>query len=123
MVYTMLKPTYTKLESKLLRNRSYKDFTKESFLQDLKHGLKSIGKFAEFNGEFKAILNHHAPIKQSKLRGNAKPHISETLTKEIMKRSRFKNKATASGKDEDIRSYSIQRNKVSKLIKGTLMQI
>ena len=120
----MLKPTYTKLEPKLLRNRSYKDFTKEYFLQDLKHGLKNIGKFAEFNDEFKAILNHHhAPIKQSKLRGNAKPHVSETLTKEIMKRSRFKNKVNTSGKDEDTRSYSIQQNKVSKLIKGTLMQI
>ena len=120
----MLKPTYTKLEPKLLRNRSYKDFTKEYFLQDLKHGLKNIGKFAEFNDEFKAILNHHhAPIKQSKLRGNAKPHVSETLKKEIMKRSRFKNKVNTSGKDEDTRSYSIQRNKVSKLIKGTLMQI
>ena len=35
MVYTMLKSTYAKLEAKILRNRSYKDFNKESFLQDL----------------------------------------------------------------------------------------
>ena len=35
MVYTTLKSTYTKLEPKILRNRSYKDFNKESFLQDL----------------------------------------------------------------------------------------
>ena len=67
MVYTMLKSTYAKWEPKILRNRSYKDFNKESFLQDLHHGLNNIGKFAEFNDEFKAILNHHAPIKQSKL--------------------------------------------------------
>ena len=32
MVYTMLKSTYAKLEPKILRNCSYKDFTKESFL-------------------------------------------------------------------------------------------
>ena len=32
MVYTMLKSTYTKLEPKILRKRSYKDFNKESFL-------------------------------------------------------------------------------------------
>ena len=66
MVYTMLKSTYTKVEPKIL-NCSYKDFNKESFLQDFQHGLNNIDKFAEFNDEFKAILNHHAPIKQSKL--------------------------------------------------------
>ena len=75
----------------------------------------NIGKFAEFNDEFKAILNHHAPIKQSKLCGNTKPHINKTLRKEIMKRSRLKNKANKSGKEGDKRLYNIQRNKVSKL--------
>ena len=90
MVYAMLRSAYVKLEPNILRNRSYKNFNKESFLQDLQHWLNNIGKFAEFNDEFKAILNHHAPIKQSKLRGNTKPHINETLRKEIMKTSRLK---------------------------------
>ena len=116
MVYTMLKYTYANLEPKILRNCPYKDFNKESFLQGLQHGLSNIGKFAEFNDEFKAILNHHAPIKQSKLHGNTKPHINKTLRKEIMKRSRLKNKANKSGKEECKRLYNIQRNKVSKLI-------
>ena len=89
MIYIMLKSTYTKLELKILRNRSYKDFNKESFLQNLQLGLDNIGNFAEFNDEFKAILDHHAPIKQSKLRGNTKPHINRTLRKEILKRSRL----------------------------------
>ena len=90
MVYTMLKSTYTKLEPKILRKRSYKDFNKESFLRDLQHGLNNIGNFTEFNDEFKAILDHHAPIKQSNLRGNTKPRIYRTLRKEIIKRSRRK---------------------------------
>ena len=42
-------------------------------------------------------------------------HISKTLRKEIMKRSRLKNKANKSGKEKDKRLYKIQRNKVSKL--------
>ena len=115
MVYTMLKSTYTKLEPKTLRKRSYKDFNKESFLRDLQHGLNNIGNFAEFHDAFKAILDHHATIKQTTLRGNTKPHINKTLRKEIMKRSRLKNKANKSGKEEDKRLYNIQRNKVSKL--------
>ena len=90
MVYTILKSTYTKLEPKILRNRSYKDFNKESFPRDFQHGLNNIGNFAEFNDEFKAILDHHAPIKQSNLRGNTKPRIYRTLRKEIIKRSRRK---------------------------------
>ena len=106
MVYTMLKSTYTKLEPKILRKRSYKDFNKESFLRDLQHGLNNIGNFTEFNDEFKAILDHHAPIKQSKFRGNT--NINKTLRKEIMKRSRLKNKANKSSKEENKRLYNIQ---------------
>ena len=63
MICTMLKSTYAKVEPKILRNRSYKDFSKESLPQDLQHGLNDTGKFAEFNDEFKAILNHNTPIK------------------------------------------------------------
>ena len=46
MVYTMLKSIHTKLELKMLTNRSCKDFNKESFLQDLQRRLNTIGKFA-----------------------------------------------------------------------------
>ena len=104
----------TKLEPKIARKRSYKDFNKESFLQDLQHGLKNIGNFAEFNDEFQAICNHHAPIKQSRLPGNTKTHINKTLTKEIMQRYRLINKANKSGKEEDVRLSNIHRNKVGK---------
>ena len=111
----MLKSTYTKLEPKILRKRSYKDFNKESFLRDSQNGLNNIDNFAEFNDAFKAILDHHATIQQTKLRGNTKPYINQTLRKKIMKRSRLKNKANKSGKEEDKRLYNIQQNKVSKL--------
>ena len=105
MVYTMLKSTYTKLEPKILRNRSYKD---------LQHGLKSNGMFSDFNDDFKQILNHHAPIKQSKLRGNTKPYTNKILREEIVKKSRLRNKANISGKEEDKRfsKLYIQQNKV-----------
>ena len=98
MVYTMLKSTYTKLEPKTLRKRSYKDFNKKSFLRDLQQGLNNIDNFAKFYDAFKTILDHHATIKQTKLGGNTKPHINKTLRKKIMKRSRLKNKANKSSK-------------------------
>ena len=116
MVYTMLKSTYAKLEPNILRKHSYKDFNKESFFRDLQHRLKNIAIFAKFNDAFKAILDHHAIIKQPKLPGNTRPHINKTLRKEIMKRSRLKNIANKSVKEEDNkRPYNIQRNKISKI--------
>ena len=82
MGYTMLESTYAKLQTKILRNCAYKDFNKKSFHQDLQHELSNNGKFAEFNGEFKSKFNHHAPVKQSKLHGNTKPHIKGALSGE-----------------------------------------
>ena len=79
MVDTVLKSTYTKLEPKILRNLSYKDFNKESFLQNLQHGLNNNGKFGDFNYEFKQALYHDTPIKQSKHRENTKPYINKTV--------------------------------------------
>ena len=73
--------------------------------------MSNIGKFAEFNDEFKARLNYHAPIKYSKLRGNTKPHINKALRKEIMKTSRLKNKPYISGKKKIKRSITFKKIK------------
>ena len=69
---------------------------------------KKNSKFGGFHNEFKEILNHYAPIKQSKPRGSTKPYINKTLRKELMKRSRLKDKATKLGKEENKRPYNIQ---------------
>ena len=117
LIYTMLKSTYTKMEPKVLSKRCFKNFSEQSFLQDLKQGLSNTGNFSDFNSEFNNTLNNHAPIKTSKVRGNAKPHVNKNLRKEIMKRSNLKNKANKSGTTEDKKSYKIQRNVVTKLNK------
>ena len=90
LIYTMLKSTYTKMEPKVLSKRCFKNFSEQSFLQDLKQGLSNTGNFSDFNNEFKNTLNNHAPIKTSKVRGNTKPQVNKNLTKEIMKRSNLK---------------------------------
>ena len=90
MIFTVLKSTYTKLKRTVLRKRQYKNFSKESFLKDLKSELSNDGIFSHFNNEFKGILDHHAPIKQTKLHGNTKPHVNKILRNELMKRSRQK---------------------------------
>ena len=57
----MLKPTYTKMEPKVLSKRCFKNFSEQSFLQDLKQGLSNTGNFSDFNNEFKSTLNDYAP--------------------------------------------------------------
>ena len=70
LLYAMLESTYTKMEPKVLSKRCFKDFSEQSFLQDLKQGLSNTGNFSDFNNEFKNTLNDHVPIKISKVRGN-----------------------------------------------------
>ena len=89
------------MEPKVLSKRCFKNFSEQSFLQDLKQGLSNTANFRDFNNEFKSTSNDHPPIKSSKVRGNTKPHINNNLRKEIMKRSKLKNKANKSDKIED----------------------
>ena len=117
LICTMLKSTYTKMEPKFFSKRCFKNFSEQSFLQDLKQGLSNTGNFSDFNNEFKNTLNNNAPIKSSKVRGNTKPHVNKILRKEIMKRSNLKNIANKSGKIDDKKRYKIQRNVVTKLNK------
>ena len=81
LIYTMLKSTYTKMEPKVLSKRCFKNFSEQSFLQDLKQGLSNNGNFSNFNNKFKNTLNHHAPIKTSKVHGNTKPQVNRNLRK------------------------------------------
>ena len=57
--------------------------------------VTSENKDLEFD-IFKAVLNEtiqkHAPIKQRYVRANQAPFINKTINKEIMKRSRLRNK-------------------------------
>ena len=105
----------------VVRRLRVKNFSGQSFLQDLKQGLSKTGNFSDFNNEFKNTLNNHAPIKTSKVRGNTKPHANKNLRKEIMKRSNLKNIANKSGKTEDKKRYKIQRNVVAKPNKTILL--
>ena len=54
-------------------------------------------------------LNAVAPFKKRIVRGNNKPHLTSYIRKEIMTRSRLKNKANKIGKEEDLKAYKRQK--------------
>ena len=114
-----IKPSLRKDPDQILIHAGTNDLTNDqNYLKNVKKIVKLVRetcKDTKLCFSFEEILNHHAPIKQTKVRGNTKPHINKAHRKEIMKRSRLKNKANKSGKEDDKRLYKIQRNKVTKL--------
>ena len=70
---------------------------------------------------FKAALNEaiekHATIKQRYVRANQAPCINKTINKEIMKRSRLRNKLLNTKSDIDRKAYNKQSNLCVSLIR------
>ena len=69
----------------------YRDYSK--FLTELSFYLakESPGSIESFTELFDKTLDKHAPFKTVVIRGNDKPHMSKTLRKAIMLRTRLKN--------------------------------
>ena len=119
MIYTMLKQSFVKLPPKVVTYRSYRNFSLEVFKAELCLNLNHSqpGSFSSFNSALEATLDKHAPQKKHIIRGNNKPHISKTLRKAIMVRSKLKNIYNHSRNISDLRKYKKQRNYVADLNK------
>ena len=116
LIYSMLKTTFKKEESKQFIYRDYKNFDTTNFQMDLESKLNNCPKkFENFEKTFENVLNAHAPKKPKFLCGNQKSHVDKNLRKAIMKRSQLKNKANRTKQLEDITKYNKQQNLVVKL--------
>ena len=116
LIYSILKTTFKKEESKKFIFCDYKNFDNTNFQIDLESELSNCPKkYGIFEKTFENVLNAHAPKKIKFLRGNQKPHVDKNLRKAIMKRSQLKNKANRTKNLEDIAKYKKQRNLVVKL--------
>ena len=69
--------------------------------------------YTQFENVFMKTIEENAPEKTKIIRANHKPHVNKELRKAIMKRSRLKNIANKTKKDEDIKRYRAQRNLVN----------
>ena len=107
-----MKVFYKKQKPTINTYRSYKIFSNEVFIADFQ---KRISQAASENSDFefdlfKAVLNEaiqkYASIKQRYVRANQAPFINETIDKEIMKRSRLRNKFLKTKSDIDRKAYN-----------------
>ena len=63
------------------------------------------------------ILEKHAATWKKNVRANQAPFITETLSKQIMKRSRLRNKFLNTKSDSDRKAYNKLRNYVVSLLR------
>ena len=121
LIYTILKSTYTKVPPREIEYRSYNNFVKQDFINDLSQEFYGnnidLGDYNTFESIFTCVLDRHAPRKSKLIRGNEKPHMNRELKKAIMKRSRLWNKYLKSKYSSDLSAYKVQRNLVTKLNK------
>ena len=92
----------------------------EQFKLDICNSMSAVRTHTAFENNFISILNEHAPKKTKILRGNQKPHFNKNLRKQIMIRSRLKNKANKSTNLIDIVKFKRQRNLATNLNKAKL---
>ena len=118
-----MKIFYKKLKTNIATYWNYKHFSNEAFMLDVKNNV--IQMTSENNDlesdRFKTALDEaiqrNAPIKKWYVRANQPPFINKKINKEIMKRSRLRNKFLNTKCDIDRKAYNKQRNLCVSLIR------
>ena len=116
MTVTVLKTTFKKFEPRIIHYRDYKDFQNDQYRDELTPKLSSIVsknnniRFNEFLSICMDTLDRYAPCRQKYMCGNHLPFMNKTISKEIMKRTRFQNQFLKNRTDENKNRYTKQRN-------------
>ena len=108
LTVTEFKMGFQKLKPQVITYRNYKNFNNDRFQADIKtcgFDTKDINSFKEIT---LSIFNKYAPIKKKYIRANEAPFMTKNLRREIMKRSRLRNKYLKSKFLTDRKNYNIQ---------------
>ena len=125
MTVTVLRKTFKKVRPRIINYRSFKHFSNEAFRVSFKSNLSNEVYVNNDNGLERfcktaiETLNKIAPIKKKYARGNQMPFMTKELSKEIMLRSRLRNKFLTGKTDENRFLYTQQRNKCVALLRKT----
>ena len=120
MCVKVMKMYHCKQRPSVITYRKFKNFSNMEFMKDLEEHLTKFEHFNSipsnlFKETVNTILEKHAPTKKKYVRANQAPFIAKTLNKEIMKRSRLRNKFLNTKSDIDRKVYNKQRNYVVSL--------
>ena len=122
MVITVLRVYVNKNTPVTINYRSYKKIDISQFRNELKENLETFGKinmtYEDFERILMSLLNSHAPMTKKVTRGNHRPFMDRTLSKEVMNRSKLKNKFNKNPTEENKIMYKKQRNDFVHLLKN-----
>ena len=116
MTLTAMRKNFKKIKPKIIKYRSYNNFSKEYYRKCLFNGLKretfvnNDRGFEKFCDMSIKPLHKHAPIKKKYKRGNQMPFVTKDLSKAIMKRSKLRNNYSRNKIDANRMLYKKQRN-------------
>ena len=102
-----MKVFYKKQKTNIVTYRNYKHFSNEAFMFDVKNSITQMTsernnlEFDRFKTALDKAIQRHAPIKKRYVRANQAPFINKKINKEIMKRSRLRNKFLNTKSDID----------------------
>ena len=98
MTLTVMRKSFKKLQPRIINYRSYNNNSNEKFKSCLLNELRKEDfanndkGFEKFCNIIMKVLNKHAPWKKKIVRGNKIPLMTKNLSKEMMKRSRLRNR-------------------------------
>ena len=120
LIYTFLKSTYAKGKPKFVYYRCFNNFKKELFQKNLSENLENIGNsFEVFYDTFPNTLDCYAPLKKKKICSNHNKFMMKKLRKEVMTRSRLRNKHNKNRTYENWSNYKKQCNIYTSILKKT----
>ena len=115
MVLTVIESYYKKHKPKTIQYSNYKHPYEQSFNFELKRELLKFGinnvELTVFNEIFLKVLDKHNPRKQKYIRANNSNYITKALRKEIMHRSRLRNKFLREREQKNLR-LPIRNNEI-----------
>ena len=117
-----MKLYYNKQKPSIIYYRKFKDFNNDAFIKDLKTLLsesfnRETNPLQALRESVNATLEKRAPSKARYTRANQALYMNKKLSKEIMKRSRLRNKFLNTKSDLDRKAYNKQRNYLVSLMR------
>ena len=112
MSLTVMKVFCNKQKPKIIHYIKYKGFSNGAFMHELESASARFSQisFGTFKSTFDNVLQKHAPIKKRYARANQASFINSRIHKEVMRRTRLRNKFIDSKTDADRIAYNKQRN-------------
>ena len=114
---------YYKQKPSVITYRKFKNFSNSPFMKNLEKNLTKFEQYDNipsnlFNETVNIILEKDTPTKKKYVRANQAPFITKTLSKEIKKRSRLRNKFLNAKSDIDRKVYNKQCNYIVSLLRN-----